>query len=270
VPDPRLFEARLRRALIRYADRCPDDVDAVALAREIAASSSSAGRAVNLPWPIGRSRQTRPAGRTHSMAGASKLAAAIAVFATAAWVATGGTGPGPGPFQAGAPSPSPTTIVGDDWAFFSGTMGFVGATDTAPSRTFIDNGMAVDLGFGFGDQTMVTDDPRMNGTRTGIINLFSDRPDDSTANIGSALVTIANDEGTWSCPMTFIHQLTDSNAAGEIEQWAGWCGGSGGYEGLKAYLAMRQPEDLASSGRQDVYGFITSGDGPPMPEAPEG
>ena len=68
--------------------------------------------------------------------------------------------------------------------------------------------------------------------------------------------------------MTFIHQLTDRNAAGEIEQWAGWCEGSGGYEGLKAYLAMRQPEDPASSGRQDVYGFITSGDGPPMPEAP--
>jgi FAD/FMN-containing dehydrogenase len=33
-------------------------------------------------------------------------------------------------------------------------------------------------------------------------------------------------------------------------------------------LAMGQPEDISSSGRQDVYGFITSGDGPPMPEAP--
>jgi hypothetical protein len=79
---------------------------------------------------------------------------------------------------------------------------------------------------------------------------------------------IANDDGNWTCPMTFIHYLTDENTAGEIEQWAGWCEGSGAYEGLRAYLAMRQPEDISSSGRQDVYGFITSGDGPPMPEAP--
>jgi hypothetical protein len=115
---------------------------------------------------------------------------------------------------------------------------------------------------------MVADDPRMNGTRTDIINLFSEGPDGSKANIGSALVAIVNDEGTWTCPMTFIHHLTDKSAAGEIEQWAGWCEGSGAYEGLRAYLAMGQPEDISSSGRQDVYGFITSGDGPPMPEAP--
>jgi hypothetical protein len=202
------------------------------------------------------------------MAGSFKLVAAVAVLAVVGWVATGGIGPRPGPFQAGAPSPSPTSIAGDDWAFFSGTMDFDGATDFAPSQSFVDNGLAVDLGFGFREQTIVTDDPRMTGTRSGIINLFSDRPDDATANIGSALVTIGNDEGTWTCPMTFIHYITDKNAAGEIEQWAGWCAGSGGYEGLKAYLAMRQPEALASSGRQDVYGFITSADGPPMPEAP--
>jgi hypothetical protein len=202
------------------------------------------------------------------MTGAFKLAAAVAVFAAVGWIATGGTGPRPGPFQVGAPSPPPGGMVGNDWTFFSGTMDFDGATDSGPIRSFLENGMAVDLGMGFGGQTMITDDPRMSGTRTGIINLFSDRPDDSTANIGSALVTIANGEGTWTCPMTFIHHLTDKNAAGEIEQWAGWCEGTGAYEGLKAYLAMRQPEDLASSGRQDVYGFITSGDGPPMPEAP--
>ena len=159
-------------------------------------------------------------------------------------------------------------LAGEDWAFFSGTVDFDGSTGTVARQSFLDNGMSVDLGMGFGGQVMVTDDPRMNGTRTGTINLFSDRPDDSTANIGSALVTIANDDGSWTCPMTFIHHLTDKNAAGEIEQWAGWCEGSGAYQSLKAYLALRQPEDLASSGRQDVYGFITSGEGPPMPEAP--
>jgi hypothetical protein len=202
------------------------------------------------------------------MTGAFKLAAAVAVFAAVGWIATGGTGPRPGPPQAGAPSPSPTSMVGDDWAFFTGTVDFDGQTSTGASEAHEDNGASVAVGLGFRGHTMVTDDPRMNGIRSDTITLISDRADDSTANVGSALVTIANDEGTWTCPMTFIHYVTDNNAAGEIEQWAGWCEGTRAYDGLKAYLAMRQPEDLASSGRQDVYGFITSGDGPPMPEAP--
>jgi hypothetical protein len=202
------------------------------------------------------------------MTGAFKLAAAVAVFAAVGWVATGGTSPRLGPSQAGAPSPSPASIAGEDPAFFSGTVDFEGQTSSGPSQSHDDNGLWVDMGMAGTGHTMVTDDPRMNGTRTDIINLFSDRPDDSTANIGSALVRIVNDAGTWTCPMTFIHHLTDKNAAGEIEQWAGWCEGAGAYEGLNAYLAMRQPEDPASSGRQDVYGFITSGDGPPMPEMP--
>ena len=268
MPDPRLFEARLRRALIRYADRCPDDIDAVALAREIAASSPSTGRGLSIPWPRWRSRGTNSAGRTISMTGAFKLAAAVAVFAAVGWVATGGTGPRPGPSQAGAPSASPTSPMGDDWAFFAGTVDSGGASYTDADPGYDDHGMWVTMGHGSQGDTQVTNDPRMNGTRTRTINLFSDAPDDSTANIGSALVTIANDDGAWTCPMTFIHYLTDKNAAGEIEQWAGWCEGAGAYEGLKAYLAMRQPEDLASSGREDVYGFITTGDGPPMPEAP--
>jgi len=78
-------------------------------------------------------------------------------------------------------------------------------------------------------------------------------------------VTITNDEGLWTCPMTFIHYLTGRVGDSEIEQWAGWCEGSRAYEGLKAYLAYRQ--SISGDG-QEIYGFIFSGDGPQMPEPP--
>jgi DNA-directed RNA polymerase specialized sigma24 family protein len=116
-------------------------------------------------------------------------------------------------------------------------------------------------GMGFASQgdVLVTDDPRMNGTRTRTTNLFSDADDNGYGNLGSSLVTIANDEGSWMCPMTFIHYPTGKSAHGEIEDWAGWCEGSGAYAGLKAYLVFNL---------DSVGGFISSGDGPPMPEAP--
>ena len=47
------------------------------------------------------------------------------------------------------------------------------------------------------------------------------------------------------------------NPNGEFEQSARWCEGSGAYEGLKAYMTERE---------EGIFGFISSGDGPPMPE----
>jgi hypothetical protein len=247
----------LRRALVRYADRCPDDVDAVALAREIAASSPSAGRDISIPWPLWQSHGTNPAGRTLSMAGTFKLVAAVAALAAVGWAIAGGPGPGPGPSQVDDPSPSPTSLVGEDWAFFSGTVtGEASSTDPDPG--YEDNGILVTLGHGSQGDFLMTDDPRMNGTRTRTTNLFSQ---DGHGNLGRSLMTITNDEGAWTCPMTFIHQPTSRNPENEIEQWAGWCEGSGAYTGLKAYVAWAYPG-------HGVYGFISSGDGPPMPEAP--
>ena len=263
--DPRTFEARLRRALIRYANRCPDDLDAAALARELVASSST-GHGPSIPHPIGRVRGLMQLERTSSMTHTLKLAAVVAALAAVGWAVVG-VGPQPRSNQADTPGASPPPMVGDDWAFFSGQMEFDG-TGSAFTESFIENGMAVDLGMTGSGHHLVTDDPRMNGTRSDITNLFSNQRQNSSGNIGTSLFTIENDGGSWTCPMTFIHIATDKNDAGEIEQWAGWCEGSGGYEGMKAYLALRQPEDAASSSRQDIYGFITSGDGPPMPVAP--
>ena len=101
----------------------------------------------------------------------------------------------------------------------------------------------------------------MTGARTLTTNLFSDADENGHGNVGSSLVTITNDEGAWTCPMTYIHHPTSTVAEGEIEQWAGWCEGSGAYAGLKAYLAWAYPTP-------GIYGFISAGDGPPMPEAP--
>lgn len=266
--DPRTFEARLRRALIRYVDRCPDDIDALTLARELVTSSTpSSGRGPLIPRPLRRVRGLSDSERTVSMAGTLKLAAVVAALAAVGWAVIG-TGPGQRTSQVDTPGASPL-VIGDDWAFFSGEMKFDGVGRDF-TESFVQDGLAVDLGMTGSGHHLVTDDPRMSGTRSDITNLFSNERENSSGNIGTSLFTIENEGGTWTCPMTFIHIATDKNEAGEIEQWAGWCEGSGGYEGMKAYLALRQPEDAASSGRQDIYGFITSGDGPPMPEAPAG
>jgi|EndMetStandDraft_8_1072994.scaffolds.fasta_scaffold345946_1 hypothetical protein len=194
------------------------------------------------------------------MIGTFKLAAAVAALAAVGWVVAGGSGPGPGPSQVDTPSPSPTSLVGDDWAFFSGTVEqSADYSETWATSEYEDNGVLVGMGFASQGDVLVTDDPRMNGTRTRTTNLFSDADDNGYGNLGSSLVTIANDEGSWTCPMTFIHYPTGKSAHGEIEDWAGWCEGSGAYAGLKAYLVFNL---------DSVGGFISSGDGPPMPEAP--
>lgn len=130
--------------------------------------------------------------------------------------------------------------------------------------------MWIETGYTGDNHRQTTTDPRMTGTRSIVLDLLSDSADDSSGNLGQAIVTLTNDGGAWACPMTFIHVVTDKVAAGEIEQWAGWCDGAGGYEGLAAYLAFRQPEDPASSGSQDVYGFIGTDGTLRMPEPPAG
>jgi hypothetical protein len=132
------------------------------------------------------------------------------------------------------------------------------ASETWFTSEYEDNGISVGMGYVSQGDIQVTSDPRMNGTRTRTTNLFSQ---DNRGNLGSSLVTITNDQGAWTCPMTFLHQPTHKVPEGEIEQWAGWCEGSGAYVGLKAYLAWAYPAD-------GIYGFISAGDGPPMPESP--
>ena len=69
--------------------------------------------------------------------------------------------------------------------------------------------------------------------------------------IRSIRSVIENDGGTWACETTLL-------MVGDTESDTGWCTGAGDYEGLRAYLVIDRFNDVA--------GYITSGDGPPLPE----
>ena len=62
---------------------------------------------------------------------------------------------------------------------------------------------------------------------------------------------IENDGGSWTCEVA-------STEVGDILGDSGWCTGAGDYEGLRAYMVI--------VGFTEVAGYITSDDGPPMPE----
>lgn len=154
-------------------------------------------------------------------------------------------------------------MVGEDWAFFTGKLSFNGQPLPGTPETYEDGGLFVSLGGGWTAQTMQSDDPRMTGLRTELGNTFTDALDDDTVSISARLVTIETDEGAWACPMMDV-AVADVGAS-----QAGWCDGVGAYEGLRAYVAFDVGDAGATAGGSiDVYGFITSGDGPPMPEAP--
>ena len=96
----------------------------------------------------------------------------------------------------------------------------------------------------------------MDGTLTETNNGFTTArgiplPADATGGtIRSIRYVIENDGGTWTCE-------TSSLVVGDVQGDSGWCTGVGDYEGIRAYLVIDG---------NDVAGYITSGDGPPLPE----
>jgi len=162
-----------------------------------------------------------------------------------------------GPSHDTVPPGAAAPTVGEEWAFFTGTLTFDGKPVVGPVSMTYENGIRVDQGRGYSGQTMVSDDPRMTGERTEINNAWSA----SGNGIWSSLVTIDTTEGAWTCSTTGV--WVGKSLGGE----SGWCDGHEAYEGLRAYIAF----DLHDSGpytTEDVYGYITSGDGPPAVEAP--
>jgi hypothetical protein len=83
MPDPNDFEARLADAFRRYAGRVPTDVDAVALAREIATASAH---------HAGRHRRWWPSGQTPTVIGRTQpmFSPATAIIAGALVLGLGG------------------------------------------------------------------------------------------------------------------------------------------------------------------------------------
>jgi hypothetical protein len=79
MPDRSDFEARLADAFRRYAGRVPTDVDAAALAREIATASAHDSRRRRRWWPFGQAHETTR--RTQTMLSPAKaITAAALVF----------------------------------------------------------------------------------------------------------------------------------------------------------------------------------------------
>jgi hypothetical protein len=252
MPDPQTFEPRLADALRRYARRAPTDVDAMALAREIATTSTQERRRSKW-WPFARNTQTQ--GRSRSMFTATRIAAVVTLVALGSGLALSGFVSGPGDEATGPPG-AEAPLVGNEWAFFSGTR-FGGSIAAGGERT-VENGMDVRLGRRYTGGGLKTDDPRMNGTFTETSNSFSVAGGTSTLADGtggaiwSHLNVIENEGGTWTCEASSLE-------VGEILSENGWCTGSGDYEGLRAYMVF--------VGFNEVAGYITSGDGPPLPEA---
>jgi hypothetical protein len=160
-----------------------------------------------------------------------------------------------------SPSGSPAPIVGQGDGWFAGTLTFDGEPLTGTPQSHQENGLWVSEGSGFRGQTMQSDDPRMTGKRTVVRSDVTDSMSDSTAAFTRLLALIATGDGTWTCDLYEVW-VADSG-----DTQSGWCEGAGGHEGLRAYVVFDAGRADAD-GRLPVTGFITSGDGPPLPEAP--
>ncbi len=79
MPDQTTFEARLADAMRRYADRAPADVDAMALAAEIANASTPETHRRPRWWPFGHPNQEQERSRTMFIAIGSAAALSVAL-----------------------------------------------------------------------------------------------------------------------------------------------------------------------------------------------
>ena len=185
----------------------------------------------------------------------TRIAAVVSIVVLGSGLALSGLVVRPGDEAIGPPGAA-APLVGDDSGFFSGVR-FGGSMAAGGERT-VENGMEVRLGQRYTGGGLKTDEPRMNGTFAETNNGFSTAkgiplPADATGGtIRSIRYVIENDGGTWTCETTAL-------MVGDTESDTGWCTGAGDYAGLRAYLVI--------DGFNDVAGYITSGDGPPLPEA---
>ena len=260
MPDPTNFETRLADAMRRYAERAPTDVDATALAREIATGQTEKRPQRPHWWPFGPERAAidTPPRRSHIMSITAGVAtiAIVALGATYAFVGL------PDESTTQQPAAIGPDIVGDDWSFFSGTIKFDG-TPSPPidlSNTTTQSGLIIKDGVGWAGQTLTTTDPRMTGTRNSLDTIFTNLAGGTVSLNGSIWVsatTIDAEMGSWSCRLEGVEVQEQSSEAG-------WCTGEGGLEGLRAYIAITGAEGAYDT--VPVLGYITNGDGPPAPQ----
>jgi hypothetical protein len=188
--------------------------------------------------------------------GTTAVVAALALGASFAYVDQGDrdTEQGPAAAESGA--------VGDDWAFFSGTLTFDGSGIAGDALIESVNGLVVRSEVGYAGQTLATTDPRMNGIRTELNNSHENLLGGQASSFGSIwsnTATITSDGGTWTCLLEGV--AVDNDLAAE----GGWCEGAGGFDGLSAFI-MFDIHDGSAYDEVATFGYITNGDGPPAPE----
>lgn len=79
MPDPSNFEPRLADAFRRYSNQVPTDVDAMALAREIASGKTTESRQHPRWWPFGRTNREPERSRTMFIASGATAVLAVAL-----------------------------------------------------------------------------------------------------------------------------------------------------------------------------------------------
>jgi len=185
---------------------------------------------------------------------ATRVVAVVSLVVLGSGLALSGLISGPRDGAIGPPG-AEAPLVGDDWAFFSGTRD--GGSRLVVGEHSVENGMDVRLGESWTNQPLLTDDPRMTGTITTTDNSFTAAggtpmlADGTGGAIWNGIYVIETEGGTWTCEMAALE-------VGEVLSESGWCTGAGDHEGLRALLVI--------VGWTEVAGYITSGDGPPLPE----
>jgi hypothetical protein len=244
-------DTRLERLLAEVPiSRAPDQLRA-----DIASATSH--RRQRPPW-LTNLKESPMRYRSQLVVGSPtlRLAAVLAVTTALLLIIAGVVVAGASPVP--SPVPVPPAAVGEGWAFFSGTVQYDGQPVPQPGlvqTTFEQNGLSVTTGEPcFQAATIQTSDPRMSGQRTACVNSVTESGTDN--GLDALLMTITNDAGVWTCPLYDIY-LTDAGGTSHGSA-SGPCEGAGEYAGFRAWIVF--------SGSNDVYGFINSGDGPPMPE----
>jgi hypothetical protein len=269
MPEPRPFEDRLADALRRYSDLAPTEIDAMALARDIATTSPRALQRRPRWWPSWAS--TLPTGRFTTMFTPSRIAVAVSIITLGtglALIRAAGPAPDPGP---AAPVAEASFSVPEDAAFFSGSLtydepppggsGWTKDSDTGLEVSWYDKGQPF--------QTLTVSDPRLTGSRVDLdfVTVTGD-----SGRLWAQRSRIENTDGSWACVMT---RLDIDAPPADVTPLSGWCDGTGAYDGYSALLAIAigSEEPMSIGGptpaeqRFPVSGFVFKGDPPLLPVA---
>jgi hypothetical protein len=157
---------------------------------------------------------------------------------------------GVGALVVGAQSPSPAPPETVRMSFFTGT----GPTDACqlaePSEEVVD-GVLRARGESWGCQEWTTSDPRFSGVATVIWNQDTVTLPEGPGEITSTLFRLENADGAWE------GTVTEMMVGKLFRGSAGWLTGEGAYDGLVAYVALTDSEEIRGVIRPD------DGFGPP-------